>query len=922
MLKHPLTVGRGFRCSCLTPLGLIASFLTVGAPVRSTLAQSDPPDAVAVSEGGQEAVWGCVNGTHAYSLSGGVGNIGLGPLPGHIGPNHAVLAQNLYRLSNVRFQQIGMSWVKHTGWVTEINHYSTYCGGSPSCMFEDVTNELGPGCVDIYLGCANGEQHLMLGPRSQINPATTGTWWPVPAGVAPRYCDPADGAIACRLQVKKADLDPLGTYFLEQQVVTPAEPFPSPETRNNNVSYTTADVDTCQSSLCNNVVCQGYPFAAVRSCIGTECTCLNSLTVDTGGYCQKPAIRAWRASDPCVVETDIQVDGDGHFILAAKAVPVDSEWWSYEYALYNMNSDRAADGFRVALPADLPVSTDVRNLAFHDVDYHSGDGTSVCVGGVNDGDACGVPPNCPDGTCSYINYDPTDWSSIVDDEEDEVRWAAVAAAPPENANALRWGTLYNFRFEAKRAPYYASTVTIDLFKTGTPASITANSVAPAPLAPPEWECLVVDPPEAFAATNKNRFLSIVPGCGVQTAIRVTMVDLQHPRPANVVASVPRNFTSFDTRSNGVCSAGSSRPAHHCDADADCRVCDSGSGIGLPCTVNADCRRCVNDRDLLCTLNSDCDSVGGNCGIAGTCSALSGTCSPLTTCTAEAFPAGATGVGGCARWVGKPATFLEAQDTPAIGSFRASRLQCTPYYQDWSLEPVIHITGAEILPSSEYSIELIALGCSVADEDSYSPEVTMKTSRHGDVFSPFNPPSATTQPDVTDLSQVVNKFKNGPGASIKPVALIQPNLPDLNTDVSVSDIVAVVDAAKQFAYPYGGPCPCPSAKVCGTACSAGCGGGENTCLKRCRGGTNVGEFCNNHKHCEGGGICDKECVGGTNNGQGCTGPTDCGKVCVGGSTPGAPCEDAGQCGAGTCPPINCTLLTNNSFCYDQCGRCTP
>src|SRR3989304_2298980 len=70
----------------------------------------------------------------------------------------------------------------------------------------------------------------------------------------------------------------------------------------------------------------------------------------------------------------------------------------------------------------------------------------------------------------------------------------------------------------------------------------------------------------------------------------------------------------------------------------------------------------------------------------------------TTCTA------AGEANGCARWVGKPGTFLEAQDIPLGASYRAARLQCTPFYYDWKPEGPICVVGAEIVPSSQYSVE--------------------------------------------------------------------------------------------------------------------------------------------------------------------------------------------------------------------------
>jgi len=279
----------------------------------------------------------------------------------------------------------------------------------------------------------------------------------------------------------------------------------------------------------------------------------------------------------------------------------------------------------------------------------------------------------------------------------------------------------------------------------------------------------------------------------------------------------------------------------------------------------------------------------------------------------------TGVGGCGRWVGKPERFRERQEvvfTPF--DYLGARLQCTPYYHDWvtaTATEKVAVFGAEILPNSRYSVVAYSSGCKGEEAgcSGVSTPVEMLTRRHGDVVSAYNPPATTTQPDATDIGQLVAKFKSQAGSPPNSSALIQPNVPDGNSDVGASDIVQGVDAAKSFVYSFGGPCPCPSLAVCGAVpCPSGAGtciasgapglGPESTCIKLCRGGTNAGEQCNNHTHCGGGGVCDKECLGGANVGLGCSSNGDC---------PNPPGANA-----------TCAVVTNNAFCRDKCGRCTP
>jgi len=230
----------------------------------------------------------------------------------------------------------------------------------------------------------------------------------------------------------------------------------------------------------------------------------------------------------------------------------------------------------------------------------------------------------------------------------------------------------------------------------------------------------------------------------------------------------------------------------------------------------------------------------------------------------------TDPGGCVRWVGRPGTFLESQDIPGMGSYSAARLQCTPLYRDWTGDGEFHIIGAEIVPSSTYHVQNFGESCQGNEPacTDTSGLLVVKTARWGDIAPDFNPPATTTQPDVLDVAQLVNKFKNVFGAPPKAVAQLQPNLPEPNADINALDIVAVVTAVKQFAYTFSGPCPCPSTVTCNmTACAVpmDCGGG--TCVKTCVGGANHGDPCISNTHCQ-----------------------------------------CGTCGSG--------------FCRDACGRCTP
>ncbi len=260
-----------------------------------------------------------------------------------------------------------------------------------------------------------------------------------------------------------------------------------------------------------------------------------------------------------------------------------------------------------------------------------------------------------------------------------------------------------------------------------------------------------------------------------TSILLTMVDLQHPDPRNVVGTtalptqtVPQNFSTFDTDSNGVCSGATATPnynGHPCriqppfvndgcpavgpaesgaqcsnftDDDGDGKVNDGCPTVGLP-ESGTQCANSTDD-DSANDWYVDCACNTPSCAFND--AAHNGTCignpaPPLVECTAAGER------NSCARWVGKPATFLEAQEQPSWGNYRAARLQCTPFYYDWVTETAgkvcagplgpansglpcvdnsgctapatcidkkITVVGAEILPSSTYDYPAFATGC--------------------------------------------------------------------------------------------------------------------------------------------------------------------------------------------------------------------
>jgi len=322
--------------------------------------------------------------------------------------DHPVVTQDMYRLKDGRFEQIGMSWAKHMVFVPS---YTTICSGAGGCTRDTTGQHLGVGCSDSSLSSHNGAQ-TTLGPRSEVNAATGEIVWPL---VTP----PDLQGIDRRLQVHNADLDPElnagAFYYIEGHHI--AADDAGAGNGNNNASYRPALV-TEWSENCYQI------------------------STDDDAQDGMPAILAWQERDPLVSIEYVDVPGDGRFILGSRVSALGDGMWHYEYALQNLNSDRAGQYFSVPLEPDVTFD----NIDFHDVDYHSG---SI--------------------------YDTTDWT--IDTSGGLITWASETFAENPDANALRWGTLYNFRFDAEICPVSGS-VTLGLLKPGDPTSVAIPAPVP------------------------------------------------------------------------------------------------------------------------------------------------------------------------------------------------------------------------------------------------------------------------------------------------------------------------------------------------------------------------------------------------------------------------------------------------------------
>jgi hypothetical protein len=282
-----------------------------------------------------------------YGLDGDVAGFAFGTTSGNPGDMEAewarsgdgtkspVIAQNIYRIKNDRFEQVGLSWLKHS-----------FCAVSEAmCECQSTScDTLGIGCADTYWADLNADAE---GPRSEINP-TTGDF------VYPFFQSPCgSNTMRGKLQIRQDDRDPAmnsdAVYIIEGQYVAAnadSDLFPNGDEYDydlqfNNVSYRKIQFDTptVTSSASEN-------------------------------YLMVPAIEAWAEESGATVNQVWTPEADDNLGLMHVGYLVTDNGdgtWHYEYAVHNQNSHRAGRLFSVPVPSSATIT----NVDFHAPFYHS-----------------------------------------------------------------------------------------------------------------------------------------------------------------------------------------------------------------------------------------------------------------------------------------------------------------------------------------------------------------------------------------------------------------------------------------------------------------------------------------------------------------------------------------------------------------------
>jgi hypothetical protein len=365
---------------------------------------------------------GAVNGRVGVSLGTDACNKGTVDVEWIALPDnrHPFIPQNLYRMSdgatnNERFEQIGQSWGKHAFAAASSDDCNFGCNGVGG-------DHLGSGCSDAYGAGLNGDQGL-IGSRAWVNPFT---------GLFAQNPDPNDhsghihDSTSHRILVNVDDLNTSlnvgATYFAEANYIVPHEG-----------TWCQAHPDQCNQ----------YNNASYRQCSVIGINQPFSFNFVGNTFREQPAIMAWTGA---TVSAAIQPDpgNDGIWFMGYKVTSPSAGVWQYEYALYNQNLDRAIQSFSVPLGAGVNIS----NIGFH------------------------APPQHPgfshDGTQGDAGYSSTPWN--VTQDASSITWSTETFATNQNANAIRFSTMYNFRFDADQPPNPAN-ATVGFFKTGSPMTV-------------------------------------------------------------------------------------------------------------------------------------------------------------------------------------------------------------------------------------------------------------------------------------------------------------------------------------------------------------------------------------------------------------------------------------------------------------------
>jgi hypothetical protein len=420
--------------------------------------------------------------------------------------DHPFIPQNVYRMSggatnNERFEQLGQSWGKHAFAAASSNSCGFGCNGVAG-------TQLGSGCSDAYGAGLNGNQGG-IGSRAWVNPFS-GSF---NGSTANNHSGHSHDVTSHRMLVDVNDLNtslnPGATYFAEAEYIVPHEG-----------SWCQSHPDQC--NMYNNASYKQYTVTGINQPF--------SFTAAGSTVQEHPAITAWTGATVNQIEPDH--GNDGIWFMGYKVTNPSTGVWHYEYALYNQNLDRSIQSFSVPVGPGVNIS----NIGFHAPIQH--------------------PGWANDGTLNSQGYSSTPWT--VTQNANSIIWNTETFAQNQNANAIRFGTLYNFRFDADQAPNPTNAM-VGYFKAGSPSFVGVQAAGNVPLPSPTPTPTASPTPTATSTPTPTP----IPCAGL-TIIQVGgsivpgTVDIgNHGDDQVTIAALPfpftlygQTFTSINLSSNG------------------------------------------------------------------------------------------------------------------------------------------------------------------------------------------------------------------------------------------------------------------------------------------------------------------------------------------------------------------------------------
>ncbi len=679
---------------------------------------------------------------------------------------HPVIIQNLYRLKDDRFEQVGMSWIKH-------GFYAVSQSVCQPCYDRTDGSQLGVGCSDPYSASLNAVQTNMS-PRSTVN-AHTGYFGYPWGGPAPTT------SIERRLQVHTVDLypqaNPGARYFIEGHYVHPGDAAAG--THDNNASYREITVNGDYDLVIN-------PSWSTQR--------------------EQPAARAWQDADPEVVETDVRVPGEGLFVLAGKAIDLGGGDWRYSYVLQNLDSDRSARSFSVEIPDGAVVT----NVGFHDVEYHSGEVYDPALWQTTVTDqfvTWSTSTYEQDPNANALRYSSA-YSFYFDvNASPDVDTITIGLFKPGDPSEVSATTIMPKKgFIDCNGNDVSDLCDLDCLASGcgTPCGGSAdcndNGI------PDECDVAHCPPDDSSCVDcNTNGVPDICELDGHDCNANQVPDDCELAEDDCNANEIPDECDLTLCQGEPACS--------DCNANSALDECDIASGEpdvdgdGMPDSCQAPLALLVDptgmtkSRFISFVVATPLPGGQYESALRVRLVSLHHVVPPYTGGATIPF----TAFEGQVRWVGPPELCIESASSGT--PFFASKLACVPYYQDWTTVGLLHVSDSAIVPSSVYDVENVSVVCLGHEPscEAVSAPLRIETTRWGDVEEPLNPPSATTQPDFGDIGSLVNKFKSALGAPIKARALLagidEYGIINPHPDLGFTHISACVDAFKGIPYPY-------------------------------------------------------------------------------------------------------------------------